>query len=80
MDRCIRENHPWLFNTVFSMISNGTYYFTTPVQNYLNKFGNLVDFGVTIDGPEEIHNKDRYYPDGTGNFKDAFNCYLDLQK
>lgn len=80
MDRCIKENHPWLFNTVFSMISNGTYYFTTPVQNYLNKFGNLVDFGVTIDGPEEIHNKDRYYPDGTGNFKDAFNCYLDLQK
>lgn len=72
MQRCLEENHPWLLTWRASMISNGALYFDPRVQEFLKKFRGFVAFGVTIDGPKEIHDACRVYHDGHGNFDDAY--------
>ena len=71
MKRCVEENHPWIYTWRASMISNGALYFDPRVQNFLKKFRGFVSFGITIDGPKEIHNACRIYHDGHGNFDDS---------
>ena len=58
------------------MISNGALYFDPKVQEFLTKFRGFVSFGITIDGPKEIHDACRVYHDGTGNFDDAYKAML----
>lgn len=80
MNRCIKENHPWLLTWRASMISNGAFYFDEKVQNFLDKFRGYIDFAVTIDGPKEIHDSCRKYHNGKGNFQDAFSAAMDYKK
>lgn len=72
METCIKRDHPWQYTWRASMISNGALYFTDDVQKFLNKFKNFVCFGITLDGPKEIHDACRIYHDGHGNFDDAY--------
>lgn len=72
MSECLRRNHPWTYTWRASMISNGALYFEPKVQQFLKKFKGFVSFGITIDGPKEIHDACRIYHDGRGNFDDAF--------
>ena len=72
MKRCLKENHPWLWTWRASMISNGALYFKPAVQQFLKKFRGFIDFGITLDGPKEIHDSCRKYHNGQGNFDDAY--------
>lgn len=80
VDKCIELDHPWLYTWRASMISNGSLYFTDAVQNFLNKFQGLVSFGISLDGPKEIHNACRIYHDGSGNFDDAYKAFHHYQQ
>lgn len=75
MDKCIELNHPWLYTWRASMISNGSLYFTKDVQDFLYKFREFVSFAISLDGPKEIHDLCRVYPDGRGNFDDAYAAF-----
>lgn len=72
VERCIEEDHPWIYTWRASMTSNGALYFDPRVQNFLKKFEGRVSFSITIDGPKEIHDTCRIYHDGKGNFDDAY--------
>lgn len=72
VEKCVEKNHPWLYTWRASMISNGSLYFDPKVQAFLKKFRGFVSFGITLDGPKEIHNSCRVYHDGRGNFDDAY--------
>nr|DAH21692.1 MAG TPA: radical SAM peptide maturase, CXXX-repeat target family [Caudoviricetes sp.] len=72
MEQCVKRNHPWIYTWRASMISNGSLYFNPKVQAFLKKFRGFVSFGITLDGPKEIHNSCRVYHDGRGNFDDAY--------
>lgn len=72
MEQCIERNHPWAHTWRASMISNGALYFDPKVQAFLKKFRGFVSFSVTIDGPKEIHDACRVYPNGKGTFDDAY--------
>lgn len=72
MDECIRRNHPWAYTWRASMISNGALYFEPKVQTFLKKFRGFVSFNITIDGPKEMHDTCRVYPDGSGTFDQAY--------
>lgn len=72
VDQCIKRHHPWLYTWRASMISNGSLYFDPKVQSFLEKFKGFVSFGITLDGPKEVHDACRVYPDGRGNFDDAY--------
>lgn len=80
VDECIKRDHPWQYTWRASMISNGKYYFTEETQKFLNKFKGSISFGITLDGPKEIHDACRIYPDGTGNFNDAYKAFLHYNK
>lgn len=60
----IMENYPFKEIT-YSITTNGTI-FTDEIISFLEKN----DFGVTIsiDGPREVHDKNRKFVDGTGSF------------
>lgn len=75
MEECLRRHHPWLLTWRASMISNGALYFDPKVQAFLKKFNKFVSFGITIDGPKEIHDSCRIYHDGHGNFDDAYSAF-----
>lgn len=75
VEKCLQNNHPWLQYWRISMISNGTYYFNSEVQSFLQKYKDFLSFSITIDGPQEIHDTCRKYPNGEGNFKDAYKAF-----
>ena len=72
LNKCIELEHPWLNFWRASMISNGELYFDPKVQNFLKKFNGFVSFGITLDGPKEIHDICRRKPNGEGNFDQAY--------
>ena len=72
VQKCLEKNHPWIYTWRASMISNGALYFDPKVQEFLKKFRGFVSFGITLDGPKEIHDACRIYHDGRGNFDDAY--------
>lgn len=72
VEKCVEKNHPWIYTWRASMISNGALYFDPKVQAFLKKFRGFVSFGITLDGPKEIHDACRIYHDGRGNFDDAY--------
>lgn len=64
----ISRRHPWAENFMISMASNGTLYFDEKVQRFLDKYRNHMSFSVSIDGPKDMHDACRVFPDGTGSF------------
>ena len=80
MEKGLTLNHPWIKLWQGYITSNGTYYFTKDVQNFLNKFNNFIYIIITLDGPKEIHNSNRIYHDGSGNFDDAYAAFKDCQR
>lgn len=76
VERCLNDFPDLLKFWRISMISNGTYYFNEEVQSFFKKYHNFLSFSITIDGPQELHDKCRIYPNGQGNFKDAYKAFL----
>ena len=72
VEQCLERKHPWLFYWRASMISNGALYFEPEVQNFLQKFKGFTSFGITIDGPKEIHDACRKWPNGDGTFDTSY--------
>lgn len=62
-------NHPWANNYMFNFTSNGTLYFTEPVQRFLKKNKGRLSFTITVDGDQELHDSCRKYPDGKGSYE-----------
>jgi sulfatase maturation enzyme AslB (radical SAM superfamily) len=56
------------------MISNGALYFEPEVQEFLKKFKGFISFGITIDGPKEIHDACRKWPNGEGTFETSYSA------
>lgn len=68
VQRIIEVNHPWQYNWVISIASNGTLYFEPEVQAFINKYKKHLAFSVSIDGNKELHDTCRVFPDGTGSY------------
>lgn len=64
-------------NTDISLLTNGTL-----IDSDFAKFiaDNKIDVSISIDGPEEIHNKVRVYSNGLGTFEDIRKGYDELKK
>ena len=59
----------WADTFRISMISNGVAYFEPSVQNFIKKYKDRLSFGITIDGPKEMHDACRVFPDGRGTWE-----------
>ncbi len=63
-------------NIKFSIQSNGTLLTTEMIKFIKN---NSISLGLSLDGPKEIHDKNRVYPNGKGSFNNIMKA-IDLLK
>lgn len=68
IQKCIELNHPWQYNYMFSMTTNGTLYFNKNVQHFIQRFKNHLSMSITLDGNKELHDSCRCYPNGQGSY------------
>ena len=68
VDCAIDRRSVWAETYMISMASNGTRYFEDKIQNFFDKYKNHLSFSVSIDGPKEMHDACRVFPDGSGSF------------
>lgn len=68
IDCAIDRRCVWADTYMISMASNGTQYFDEKIQKFLDKYRSHMSFSVSIDGPKEMHDACRVFPDGTGSF------------
>ena len=66
--KLISENHPWAYNHIISMISNGVEYFNPKTQALLEKHNSHMSFSISLDGCKPLHDMCRVFPDGTGSY------------
>ena len=77
IEQCIAQDHPWQYNYMFDICSNGVAYFNPKVQEYLNKYKSHLSFSVSIDGNKELHDSCRVFPDGSGSYDIAMAAVRD---
>ena len=77
--RVVEVNHPWQYNYLISIISNGVLYFNPKVQEYLQKNLEHITFAVSIDGNKQVHDACRVFPDGSGSYDLAIAAARDWQ-
>jgi sulfatase maturation enzyme AslB (radical SAM superfamily) len=64
----ILRDHPWQYNHMISLCSNGVLYFDPKVQAYMKKHFNRLSFNISIDGNKQLHDSCRIFPDGRGSY------------
>ena len=74
---CYRRDHIWLTNFRVSISTNGLLYFEPKVQDFLNKYHDLISMNVTLDGPKEIHDLCRVDYNNEGSFDRAMAAWND---
>lgn len=66
--KAVSIGHPWGFNYMISISTNGTLYHTEKVQRFLEKNEGRVSIGFSIDGNKQLHDSCRLFPDGSGSY------------
>ncbi len=67
-EQMILRDHPWQYNHMISLCSNGVLYFDPKVQAYMKKHFNRLSFNISIDGNKQLHDSCRIFPDGRGSY------------
>jgi uncharacterized protein len=67
--RTYELDHPWFVHSYFSITTNGALYGTPKVQRLLDRYGSMLEVGLTIDGPAHVQDMERIFPDGTGTYQ-----------
>lgn len=62
------HQHPWRFNWIISIATNGTLYFTPKVQKFIEKYKDNLFVGITIDGNKTLHDSCRKFHNGEGSY------------
>lgn len=79
-EKAFESNHLWLQNSMFNMTTNGTLYFTKPVQKVLKKHMNKMSMSITIDGDKNLHDACRVFHDGKGSYDVVVDAIKDWNK
>lgn len=66
--KVIEKNHPWQYNWIIAMTSNGTLYFKENVQKFLRKWKDKLSLTISLDGNKELHDSCRKFPNGDGSY------------
>ena len=78
IERAFLTCHPLAKRYMISMSTNGTTYFTKPVQDFIKKWGDHLSLSVSIDGNKKLHDSCRVFPDGSGSYDIAIAAAKDL--
>ena len=78
--KTIEINHPWANRYAISICSNGVLYKDPRVQKFLQKNKDVLNFNITVDGTQELHDACRVFPDGSPSYHLAHDAALDWMK
>jgi radical SAM peptide maturase (CXXX-repeat target family) len=78
--RAFELEHPLATRYKICISSNGTLYFTKPVQDFINKWHRHLALGISIDGNKTLHDACRVFPDGSGSYDISIAAALDYMK
>lgn len=67
--KAFEQRHPWAWNYMISISSNGVLFNTAAVQKFLAKNPGKVSITISIDGNEELHDACRVFHNGKGSYK-----------
>lgn len=62
-------NHPWLKKYSFRFTTNGLAYSSEKVQNYINKYKDILSVQISIDGTKKKHDLNRVFANGEGSYE-----------
>lgn len=62
------EGHPWAYNYMISISTNGTLYRSKKVQQFMERNKGRVSTTVSIDGNKDLHDACRVYRNGRGSY------------
>lgn len=68
LSKMINTNHPWLKTIQMHVGTNGVNYFAPPVFAVYEKWRNVLNISITVDGNKKLHDKCRLFPDGSGSY------------
>lgn len=69
--QAILKDHPWQYNWMIAISSNGVLYFDPKVQSFIKKWYKFLTLSISIDGNKELHDSCRVFPDGSGSYDKA---------
>lgn len=78
--KAIERKHIWAQTFMISIATNGTLHFKPEVQKFIEKYKSHLSYGISIDGPKDMHDACRVYHDGRGSFDDANAAQDDYNK
>ena len=61
-------DHPWQYNYMISISTNGTLYLSKKVQQFLARNKDRVSTTISIDGNKKLHDTCRVYRNGKGSY------------
>ena len=76
VERAFEMDHPLANKYMISMSSNGTLYFTEPVQKFIEKWKNHLSLSISVDGNKKLHDACRVFADGTGSYDMAIKAAM----
>ena len=68
VEQMILKDHPWQYNYMVSISSNGTLYFEPKVQAFIKKHLKHLSLSISIDGNKQLHDACRVFEDGSGSY------------
>jgi sulfatase maturation enzyme AslB (radical SAM superfamily) len=74
IEQLIKLNHPWKKHFRGCICSNGIPYFNTDVQEFLQKYSDLISFTISLDGNKELHDSCRVDFNGLGSYDKAISA------
>lgn len=66
--KAFEADHPWQYNYMISISSNGTLYLSKKVQQFLKRNPGRVSLTISIDGDKDLHDACRVYRNGKGSY------------
>lgn len=80
IQRCEEIDCPWLDYFEVNVCTNGLNYFTPEVQHFIQKYKNVLNINVSVDGIKEHHDMARIDLNGNGSFDRAFKAFKAVQR
>lgn len=71
IQQVIKLDHPWKNHYMIDLCSNGILFPTKKVQDFFNKYKDVLSFSISIDGNKKLHDSCRIFPDGSGSYDQA---------
>ncbi|MCX8132031.1 MAG: radical SAM peptide maturase, CXXX-repeat target family [Clostridia bacterium] len=66
--RAFELGHPWAFNYMINVTTNGVLYFDERVQKFIKRNRDKLSLSITIDGDSKLHDSCRVFPNGEGSY------------